>query len=241
MANIVRAVAFANNEIAFLTWEIDQDAIPGSLGFHFFREYLDANDQVVDERPLAWYVAFKGQRNPDWLPHNTTVWPVQKFNWRDLTLRKRRDSATRRRVDDRVRYLIRAVGGADRQGDRQAAGRLSVRRKADCRPRHHPRQLDPTDPVHCTVAFGSHNLSYKASYSNDENLVVVRGHRDLALAYAAHVLDVFDHYRFRAVEAELAKKGGSADKRFDGLLKATDGWQTLSSHRLSRYLTEIRL
>jgi hypothetical protein len=71
-----------------------------------------------------------------------------------------------------VRYLIRAVGGADRQGDRQAAGRLSVRRKADCRPRHHPRQLDPTDPVHCTVAFGSHNLSYKASYSNDENLVV---------------------------------------------------------------------
>jgi hypothetical protein len=62
MANIVRAVAFANNEIAFLTWEVDQDAIPGSLGFLFVREYLDANDQVVDERPLASYVAFKGRR-----------------------------------------------------------------------------------------------------------------------------------------------------------------------------------
>jgi phosphatidylserine/phosphatidylglycerophosphate/cardiolipin synthase-like enzyme len=110
MAKIVRAVAFANNEIAFAAWEIDQLAIPGCLGFHIVREYLDANDKVVDEKPLASYVAFKGQRNPDWLPQNTTVCPVQKFSWRDLTLRKRRDAATRRRSDDRVRYRIRAVG-----------------------------------------------------------------------------------------------------------------------------------
>ena len=40
---------------------------------------------------------------------------------------------------------------------------------------------DPTDPVNCTVAFGSHNLGYKASYANDENLVIVRGHQLLAL------------------------------------------------------------
>jgi phosphatidylserine/phosphatidylglycerophosphate/cardiolipin synthase-like enzyme len=110
MANIVHAVAFANNEVAFLAWEIDQDTIPGCLGFSIVREYLDVHDQVFKERPLASYVAFKGQRNPDWLPQNTTVWPVQKFNWRDLTLRKYRDSATRRRADDRVRYRIRAVG-----------------------------------------------------------------------------------------------------------------------------------
>ena len=29
--------------------------------------------------------------------------------------------------------------------------------------------LDPLDPDNCVVAFGSHNLGYKASYSNDEN------------------------------------------------------------------------
>lgn len=664
MAEIVRAVAFANNEVAFMAWEIDLDSIPGCLGFHIVREYLDANDKVVDERPLASYVAFKGQRNPDWLPQNTTVWPVQKFTWRDLTLRKRRDSATRRRIDDRVRYRIRAVGrlgdamepvelvqerhkdkpsGAfvdnayqgkpialgyltapkwtnavdvtnkrgpffstftngilstqfllrvlnedgeikpgeleqhlrkpddwlrnylagdvlpamrdffarpkgrfhaalyeledeelvrlltdnaarldlilsdagseaeDDDGDgkkttlydsRNAPARKALRKLANKKPTTFKMQdrlfngtghighnkfvvyvddagtarsvltgstnwtwsgvagqsnncvriddvdvaaaylaywenlrkdkqpvpkptsarntgagqgdplkgddrtpavmdlgqgasielwfspnmpgknqppgpkvkkppapppdmdrlfslmrkaqrsifflvfmpsrgglnsivseavalgqkdsslevigaisdtqamwgykpgsrddadkktpagsphvfeqggvcvvrataltdreigkplgdfqfdekltvgraiihdkvlvLDPTDPVNCTVAFGSHNMGYKASYSNDENLVVVRGHRPLALAYAAHVLDVFDHYRFRAAEAESSKKkgGSAASKRFDGFLDATDAWQARSSHRLSGYFTETEL
>lgn len=110
MAKIVRAVAFANNEVAFLAWETDPPSVPGCLGFHIVREYLDLQDQVVDERPLASYVAFKGQRNADWQPQNTTVWPVQKFTWRDLTLRKRRNAATRRPEHQRVRYRIRAVG-----------------------------------------------------------------------------------------------------------------------------------
>lgn len=665
MAKIVRATAFANNEIAFLAWEVDQDSIPGCLGFHIVREYLDADDKVIDEKPLASYVAFKGQRNPDWLPQNTTVWPVQKFTWRDLTLRKRRDSATRRRADDRVRYRIQAVGrlengleaveviherhkdkqsgalvnnaytgtliplgylteaawtnpfdvtskrppffstftngilstqfllrvleedgkieageleghlrapndwlrnylagdvlptmhdfffsqtkgrfraalyeledkelvqlltdnaarldlilsdaGSDTGGEdedgkkstlydsRNSPARKALRRLANKKPTtftmqdrlfngsghighnkfvvyvndagvaksvltgstnwtwsgvsgqsnnciridddrvadaylkywerlHADKQpvpkpssarnsganqgdtlkqadrtqasvdlgngasievwfspnmpgkqqppgasvknppppppdmdrlfslmrkaqrsifflvfmpsrggihsivseavalgqkdsslevigaisdtqamwgykpgstddtgketpatsphvyqqggvsvvrataltdkeigkplgdfqfdekltvgraiihdkilvLDPTDPVHCTVAFGSHNLGYKASYSNDENLVIVRGHRPLALAYAAHVLDVFDHYRFRAAEAESAKKKGTsaASSQFDGFLDATDGWQAHSSHRLSRYFTQTQL
>ena len=666
MPKIVRAVAFANNEVAFIAWEIDEGSIPGCVGFHIVREYLDADDKRVDEKPLASYVAFKGQRNPAWLPQNTSVWPVQKFSWRDLTLRKRRDSATRRRADDRVRYRIRAVGrfangmdpvatvqekhkdkqtGAlvnntyegkairlgyltppqwtnvvdvtskrppffstftngilstqfllrvleedgkiedgeleahlrkpddwlrnylagdvlptirgffdepagkgrfhaalyeledeelvqllvdnaprldlilsdagsgtdDIDGDgtkttvfdmRNAPARKVLRRLANKKPTtftmqdrlfngtghighnkfvvyvddagtpksvltgsmnwtwsgvagqsnnciriddekvaaaylaywnllHDDKQptpkptsarntgagqgdqlkeddrtqavvdlgqrgslevwfspnipgknqppgpkvknppppppdmdrlfslmrkaqrsifflvfmpsrggvnsiiseavalgqkdsslevvgaisdtqamwgykpgskddtgkktpassphvfkqggvsvvrataltdkeigrplgdfqfdekltvgraiihdkilvLDPTDPVHCTVAFGSHNMGYKASYSNDENLVIVRGNRPLALAYAAHVLDVFDHYRFRAVEAELSKKkrGTAVSKRFDGFLDATDDWQTTSSHRLSRYFTETEL
>ena len=74
--------------------------------------------------------------------------------------------------------------------------------------------VDPLDPVNCVVAFGSHNMGYKASYSNDENLVIVRGHQALAVAYAVHVLDVYDHYRFRAAEAELShpkkQAGGGA-------------------------------
>ena len=102
--------------------------------------------------------------------------------------------------------------------------------------------IDPMDPVHCVVAYGSHNLGYKASYSNDENLAVVCGHQELALAYTAHVLDVFDHYRFRAITLALAageKINGVAGKRWDGFLDSRDGWQKKSSHRWSRYFTQI--
>ena len=101
--------------------------------------------------------------------------------------------------------------------------------------------LDPLDPQRCLVAFGSHNLGYKASYANDENLVVVRGHQALAEAYAVHVLDVYDHYRFRAVEAELAadKKhgtpGNATSTRWDGFLDTTGDWQAKASRRLSEY------
>jgi phosphatidylserine/phosphatidylglycerophosphate/cardiolipin synthase-like enzyme len=47
------------------------------------------------------------------------------------------------------------------------------------------------------VVTGSHNLGFKASYSNDENMVVVQRDREVAEAYAAHVLDVYEHYRWR--------------------------------------------
>src|SRR6185295_4894992 len=47
------------------------------------------------------------------------------------------------------------------------------------------------------VVTGSHNLGFKASYANDENMVIIRQHRGVAEAYAAHVLDVYEHYRWR--------------------------------------------
>jgi phosphatidylserine/phosphatidylglycerophosphate/cardiolipin synthase-like enzyme len=109
-ATITHAFAFANNEIAFLAWQLDVDPLPECLGFHIVREHLDENDKVIESRPLASYVAFKGQHNPKWLAQNTTVWPVQKFTWRDLTLRRRRDAASLRPENERVRYRIRAVG-----------------------------------------------------------------------------------------------------------------------------------
>lgn len=110
MEAIARATAFSNNEVAYLAWSVEGDSIPGCLGFHIVREHLDEADNLIEARPLAAYVAFKGQRNPDWLAQNTTVWPVQKFTWRDLTLRKKRDEAVRRQGVLRVRYRIRAVG-----------------------------------------------------------------------------------------------------------------------------------
>jgi phosphatidylserine/phosphatidylglycerophosphate/cardiolipin synthase-like enzyme len=81
--------------------------------------------------------------------------------------------------------------------------------------------IDPRSPD-CTVAFGSHNQGFKASYSNDENMLIVTGHQELAMAYAVHVLDVYDHYRFRAIETENEKKG---KKKWSGFLDIDDRWQ----------------
>ena len=81
--------------------------------------------------------------------------------------------------------------------------------------------IDPRSPD-CTVILGSHNLGFKASYSNDENLVIVTGDAGLAAAYAVHILDVYDHYRFRAITAEQKKEGKPT---WEGYLATTDQWQ----------------
>ncbi|MBK8322035.1 MAG: hypothetical protein IPL06_04705 [Betaproteobacteria bacterium] len=116
MARITHARAWANNEVAYVAWETD-GKIPGCLGFEVTRVYLDAAGNVLrkadgteDRVKCATWVAFKGQRNPNWLPQDTGVWPVQKFSWRDLTIRKRRSGMTRRADEAIVRYEVRPVG-----------------------------------------------------------------------------------------------------------------------------------
>lgn len=116
MGQITAARAWANNEVAYVAWDID-DKIDGCLGFEVTRIYLKP-DGTVARRPdgaedrvkCAAWVAFKGQRNPNWIPQDTGVWPVQKLSWRDLTLRKKRDGMTRRPDEVLVRYEIRPVG-----------------------------------------------------------------------------------------------------------------------------------
>lgn len=77
--------------------------------------------------------------------------------------------------------------------------------------------IDPMTP-HCVVCTGSHNNGFQASYNNDENLMIIQGHTALAQAYAVHVLDIYDHYRFRY---QIQKDGQNA---FSGLA-TTDTWQ----------------
>ncbi len=72
----------------------------------------------------------------------------------------------------------------------------------------------------CVVVTGSHNLGYRASYNNDENLLIFSGNRWRAKAYAVHVMDVYDHYRWRFT----LKAQGQANA-FSGL-QTTDAWQT---------------
>ena len=77
--------------------------------------------------------------------------------------------------------------------------------------------VDPFSPD-CVVITGSHNLGYRASYNNDENLLIVRGNSLLAKAYTAHVMDIYDHYRWRFL---LQQKGNQA---WNGLV-TNDSWQ----------------
>lgn len=58
----------------------------------------------------------------------------------------------------------------------------------------------------CHVILGSHNLGFKASYSNDEHMLIVSGNRALAETCAVHILDVCDHYRFRSIEPSASAR-----------------------------------
>ena len=96
--------------------------------------------------------------------------------------------------------------------------------------------IDPLDAQRCTVITGSHNLGYKASYCNDENFLIIEGNRDLAISYAVHVIDLYEHYLMRARLEEKIRKDIVAGKLKSyeeaathvvqhGLLALNDGWQ----------------
>ena len=65
--------------------------------------------------------------------------------------------------------------------------------------------IDPfgDDPV---VVTGSHNFSKSASRDNDENFLVIRGHRDIAMHYSINAMQTYSHYRWRAYLEEAARE-----------------------------------
>jgi len=105
MSKIIKTSAYSNGEIAYLGWQVSE-MIPGCLGFAILRQFPDDPTQ---NKFLAAWVPFKGQSNPDWEPQDTSVWPIQKLSWRDLTLIKSRNSLNQRAQGFRVQYLIRPV------------------------------------------------------------------------------------------------------------------------------------
>ncbi|HEX5045506.1 MAG TPA: phospholipase D-like domain-containing protein [Gammaproteobacteria bacterium] len=79
--------------------------------------------------------------------------------------------------------------------------------------------VDPfTKPV---VITGSHNFSTAASGKNDENFVIVRGNTALACEYGAHILSVYQHYRWMTF-VNAKQKQGQNPKAF---LDEDDKWQ----------------
>lgn len=105
MAKIVSARAWCNNEVAYLAWKTD-GKIDGCLGFMITRVNITSGEH----RLLPTWVAFNTQSNPDWEEQDTSVWPVQKFSWRDLTLRRSRNTLAIRPGAFRAKYEIVPVG-----------------------------------------------------------------------------------------------------------------------------------
>lgn len=95
--NTAKVIALANNDVVQLFWTYPE-AIKGCLGFAVFRRE-DGTTGAWD--PLPAWVGFKGQSNKAWQSQPTTVWPIQKFGWKDLT-------ATRGKT---YHYRIVPVGG----------------------------------------------------------------------------------------------------------------------------------
>lgn len=83
--------------------------------------------------------------------------------------------------------------------------------------------IDPfgDDPI---VMTGSHNLGASAAKKNDENLMIVRGNKELAQKYAVHIASVYDHFRWRAYLLQ-------EDNPYQGL-KHDDTWQDISGSKL---------
>jgi phosphatidylserine/phosphatidylglycerophosphate/cardiolipin synthase-like enzyme len=79
--------------------------------------------------------------------------------------------------------------------------------------------LDPfgENPV---VMTGSHNLGFKASNANDDNLVIVEGNGPLAAAYAINIIAIFQNYRWNNY-VEVHRKD---PKVWHGLVD-NDQWQ----------------
>lgn len=76
---------------------------------------------------------------------------------------------------------------------------------------------DPWSETDCALVVGAHNLGFKASYSNDENMLIIRGCRKVVMAYLVHIVDVYTHYRFRSAV-------GADKSKFKGYLVANDSW-----------------
>lgn len=89
--------------------------------------------------------------------------------------------------------------------------------------------IDPFDANSCVVVTGSHNIGFKASYSNDENMLMIKGNTAIAQAYAAHILDVVNHFKWRyKLQNRVAGKKGEAFKKALETawndLEEDDGW-----------------
>lgn len=154
MPDVTRVRAATNNEVAFIAWDVDQ-MIPGCLGFEVTRLY----PATGEERVLASWVPFRGQRNREWIPQDTGVWPIQKTFWRDLTLRRRRDSLDIRRDGELVAYRVRPVGDL-RAGLEPVPVRQEKTYSGPARPLGYLGQGAESPPVYLGQMYGAARVAF---------------------------------------------------------------------------------
>jgi hypothetical protein len=104
MGLITRAGAWCNGEVAYVAWEV-KEKIKDCVGFMVTRVH-ETGEDAGQRRILPTWIAFTDQNNPNWNAQDSSVWPIQNFEWRDLTLRKSRDTTTVRPIDFDVHYEI---------------------------------------------------------------------------------------------------------------------------------------
>lgn len=85
--------------------------------------------------------------------------------------------------------------------------------------------LDPfTNPI---VITGSHNFSTSASTKNDENMIIIKGNKELAQRYCVNIMSSYHHYRWRAYLKQCYDKNVEP---WQGL-KKSDAWQNLDVNK----------
>ena len=92
--------------------------------------------------------------------------------------------------------------------------------------------LDPFGE-HPVVMTGSHNLGFKASQQNDDNLCIVEGSAALAAAYAVNIIAIFRNYRWNSSVTQH-----QADSTFWHGPVDNDKWQ--ADYMTGDHLAEIR-
>lgn len=93
--------------------------------------------------------------------------------------------------------------------------------------------IDPfgDNPV---VMTGSHNLGFKASSKNDDNLVIIEGNAPLAVAYAVNIVAIFQSYRWNT-HVEQHRQ----DPKFWHGLQDNDQWQSGYLQAGGEHLAEL--
>jgi phosphatidylserine/phosphatidylglycerophosphate/cardiolipin synthase-like enzyme len=177
MGKIISAAAWCNGEVAYLAWRADEP-IADCLGFMITRVQV-ASDGTQTRRVLPTWIAFKDQSNPKWLDQDSSVWPIQQYQWRDLTLRRSRNTAAVRPIDFAVFYEIVPVGtpGPGRPPVPQTD--TAIYKDADGNPRYQgPRhalaivgEMFATEPVDVTHAYGSVKATYTNGILSTQNLL----------------------------------------------------------------------
>jgi len=169
MKLIKRAGAWCNGEVAYIAWDVEK-AIKGCVGFMVTRVH-DTGADKGKRRILPTWIAFTDQNNPNWNAQDSSVWPIQNYHWRDLTLRKSRDKTKVRPIDFKVHYEIVPVALADHSQKELPASPTAPAKDAQGQPSylgpHHP-LVAIGDPVRTNAIDVTHTYGkgIKATFTN---------------------------------------------------------------------------